>query len=122
MCVMKMILDLPKYILGGPGAVSRVGRKGATKVFKDGRKRPWVPTLTRPFQTVKRMLAPDWAQKNASYYCAQSANSRLTAPGFPRMAKVGRQKGSTERTRLIFRHRPQTSLFNKQFIILSDMA
>ena len=63
MCVMKMILDLPKYILGGPGAVSRVGRKGAMKVFKDGRKSPWVPTLTRPFQTAKRMLAPDWAQK-----------------------------------------------------------
>ena len=83
MCVMKMILDLPKYILGGPGAVSRVGRKGATKVFKDGRKRPWVPTLTRPFQTFKRMLAPDWAQKNASYYCAQSASSRLTAPWVP---------------------------------------
>ena len=27
------------------------------------------------FQTVKRMLAPDWAQKCFVYYCAQSANS-----------------------------------------------
>ena len=27
------------------------------------------------FQMVKRMLAPDWAKKNALYYCAQSANS-----------------------------------------------
>ena len=27
------------------------------------------------FQTFKRMPAPDWAQKNALYYCAQSANS-----------------------------------------------
>ena len=27
------------------------------------------------FQTVKWMLAPDWVQKNALYYCAQSANS-----------------------------------------------
>ena len=38
MCVMKMILDSPKYILGDRGAVSRVERKGATKVFKDRRK------------------------------------------------------------------------------------
>ena len=36
-------------ILGDPGAVSRVGRKGATKVFKHERKSPWVPTLTGPF-------------------------------------------------------------------------
>ena len=27
------------------------------------------------FQNFKRMPAPDWAQKNALYYCAQSANS-----------------------------------------------
>ena len=36
-------------ILGDPGAVSRAGLKGATKVFKHGRKSPWVPTLTGPF-------------------------------------------------------------------------
>ena len=36
-------------ILGDPGAVSRVGRKGGTKVFKYGRKSPWVPTLTGLF-------------------------------------------------------------------------
>ena len=36
-------------ILGDPGAVSRAGRKGATKVFKHRRKSPWVPTLTGPF-------------------------------------------------------------------------
>ena len=36
-------------ILGDPGAVSRAGRKGATKVFKYRRKSPWVPTLTGPF-------------------------------------------------------------------------
>ena len=34
------------FILGDPGAVSKVGRKGGTKVFKYGRKSPWVPTLT----------------------------------------------------------------------------
>ena len=36
-------------ILGDPGAVSRAGREGATKVFKYKRKSPWVPTLTGPF-------------------------------------------------------------------------
>ena len=62
-------------ILGDPGAVSRAVRKGATKVFNHGRKSPWVPTLTGPFPTVKGILAPNWGQKNALYYCAQSANS-----------------------------------------------
>ena len=33
-------------ILRDPGAVIRAGLKGATKVFKHGRKSPWVPTLT----------------------------------------------------------------------------
>ena len=36
-------------ILGDPGAVSRARLKGVTKVFKHGRKTPWVPTLTGPF-------------------------------------------------------------------------
>ena len=36
-------------ILGDPGAVSRAGRKGATKVFKHRRKSLWVSTLTGPF-------------------------------------------------------------------------
>ena len=31
-----------------PRAVSRAGLEGATKVFKHGRKSPWVPTLTGP--------------------------------------------------------------------------
>ena len=39
-----------QIILGDPGAVSRDGRKGATKVFKHRRKSPWVPTLAGPFQ------------------------------------------------------------------------
>ena len=58
-------------ILGDAGAVSRVARKGGTKVFKYGRESPWVPTLTELF---KRMPAPGWAQKNALYYFDQSAN------------------------------------------------
>ena len=50
-------------ILGDLGAVSRAGIKGLTEVFKRERESPWVPTLTGPFPTIKRMLAPDWAQK-----------------------------------------------------------
>ena len=37
--------------------------KGATKVFRHKQMSPWVPTLTGTFQTIKWMLAPDWAQK-----------------------------------------------------------
>ena len=40
-------------ILGDLGAVSPVGRKNATKVFKYGRKSPWVPTLTELFPKIQ---------------------------------------------------------------------
>ena len=61
-------------ILRDPGAVSRVGRKGATKVFKHGKKSPWVPTLAGPF-TNGQANAGSWLGiKKALYYCAQSAN------------------------------------------------
>ena len=57
-------------ILGDPGAVSRVGKKGAKKVFKHGQKSLWVPThQIISNQTVKRMLAPDWAQKTFVLLC-----------------------------------------------------
>ena len=36
-----------------PEAVSRVGRKGGTKVFKFGRKSPWVPTLNGTFPKIQ---------------------------------------------------------------------
>ena len=36
-------------ILGDPGALSWAGRKCATKVYKHGRKSPWVRTLTGLF-------------------------------------------------------------------------
>ena len=62
-----------RTILGDRGAVSLAGRKGATKVFTHRRKSPSVPTLTKS-QTVKRMLAPDWAQKIICII-VQSANS-----------------------------------------------
>ena len=40
-------------ILRDPGAVSRVGRKGSTKVFKYRRNSPWVPTLTELFPKIQ---------------------------------------------------------------------
>ena len=40
-------------ILGDPGAFSRIGRKGRKKVFKYGRRRPWVPTLTELFPKIQ---------------------------------------------------------------------
>ena len=62
-------------IVGDPGAVSRAGRKGATKVFKHRRKSPWVPTLTGPFPNGQAITGSWLGTKNALYYCAQSANS-----------------------------------------------
>ena len=44
---------LVAIILGDPGAVSRVGTKGGTKVFKYGQKSPWVPTLTELFPKIQ---------------------------------------------------------------------
>ena len=69
-----LIIPVP-FILGDPGAVSRAGRKGATKVFKYRRKSPWVPTLTGPFPNGQENAGSWLGTKNALYYCAQSANS-----------------------------------------------
>ena len=63
------------FILGDPGPVGRVGRKGGTKVFKYGRKSPWVPTLTELFPKIQADAGSWLGTKNALYYCAQSANS-----------------------------------------------
>ena len=52
-----------------------VGRKGGTKVFKYGRKSPWVPTLTELFPKIQADAGSWLGTKNALYYCAQSANS-----------------------------------------------
>ena len=40
-------------ILGDPGAVSGVGRKGGTNIFKYGRKSLWVPSLTELFPKIQ---------------------------------------------------------------------
>ena len=63
------------FNLGDPGAVSRVGRKGATKVFKYGRKSPRVPTLTELFPKIQADAGSWLGTKSALYYSAQSANS-----------------------------------------------
>ena len=70
-----MLWHRPSIVLGDPGAVSRVGRKGRTKVFKYGRKSPWVPTLTELFPKIQADAGSWLGTKNALYYCAQSANS-----------------------------------------------
>ena len=62
-------------ILGDPGAVSRVGRKGGTKVFKHGRTSPWVLTLTELFPKIQADAGCWLGTKIALYCCAQSANS-----------------------------------------------
>ena len=50
-------------------------KKGATKVFKYGRKSPWVPTLTKLFPEIQADAGSCLDTKNTLYYCAQSANS-----------------------------------------------
>ena len=62
-------------IFGDPGAVSRIGRKGETKVYKYRRKSSWVPNLTELFLKIQADAVSWLGTKNAFYYCAQSANS-----------------------------------------------
>ena len=59
-----------RIILGDPGAVSPVRRKGRTKVFKYGWKTPWVPTLIELFPKVQPDAGSWLGTKNALYYCA----------------------------------------------------
>ena len=61
-------------IFGDPGAVSRIGRKGETKVYKYRRKSPWAPTLTELFLKIQAD-AVSWLGTKNAFYCAQSANS-----------------------------------------------
>ena len=63
------------FILGDPGTVSQVGRKGGTKVFKYGWKSPWAPTLTELFPKILADAGSWLGTKNALYYCALSAHS-----------------------------------------------
>ena len=43
-------------ILGDTGTVSRVGRIAATKVFKHGRKSPWVPIIYKTLWSVRNRI------------------------------------------------------------------
>ena len=70
---------LVKPILGDPGAVIWTRRKGATKVFKHGQKRPRGPTLTGPFPNGQANAGSDWAQK---MLCIIVPNRRTVSPEF----------------------------------------
>ena len=55
--VVVVLVETHLPILGDPGEVSRVGRKGGTKVFKYGQKSSWVPTLTIERLPVKILIS-----------------------------------------------------------------
>ena len=57
---------------GGP--VSILGGLGAVRWFGKKRLSPGYRLSPDHFQTIQRVLTPDWAQKNALYYFAQWAN------------------------------------------------
>ena len=81
MLLLLLLLDLGgggRNILGDPGAVSRAGRKGVTKVFKHRRKSPWVPTLTGPFPNGQANAGSWLGTKNA--LCIIVPNRRTVPP------------------------------------------
>ena len=49
--------------------------KAGQKFSSMGERAPGYRLSPNYFQKFKRMPAPGWAQKNALYYCAQSANT-----------------------------------------------
>ena len=50
------------------------GERARGKFSSTSKKAPGYRLSPNYFQNFKRMPAPDWAQKKALYYCAQSAN------------------------------------------------
>ena len=66
-------------ILGDPGAVSRVGRKGTTKVFKYGQNSPWVLTLTELFPKIQAD-AGSWL--GTKKLCIIVSNGQTVSPEF----------------------------------------
>ena len=79
--------DCPYYILGDPGAVSRAGEKARRKFSSTGGKAPGYRLSPDHFQAVKRMLAPDWAQK---MLCIIVPNRRTASPEFFSWDRTGR--------------------------------
>ena len=68
------------FILGDPvRPVSRAGEKARRKFSSTGGKAPGYRLSPDHFQTVKRMLAPDWAQK---MLCIIVPNWRTASPEF----------------------------------------
>ena len=67
-------------IFGDPGAVSRIGRKGETKVYKYRRKSPWVPTLTELFPKIQAHVA-SWLDTQYML-CIIVPNRRTVSPEF----------------------------------------
>ena len=67
------------FILGDPGAVSLAGEKARRKFSSTGGKAPGYRLSPDRFQTVERMLAPDWAQK---MLCIIVPNRRTASPEF----------------------------------------
>ena len=68
--------------------VRKAGLKGVTKVFKHGRKNPWVPTLTGPFPNGQENAGSSLGTKNALSWvvfvstlrmCAYSADATFVA-------------------------------------------
>ena len=51
------------------------GERARRKFSSTGERAPGYCLSPNYFQKFKRIPAPDWGQKNALYYCAQSANS-----------------------------------------------
>ena len=62
-----------------PRAVSRVGRKGWTNVFKYARKSPWVPTLAELFPQIQAD-AGSWL--GTKMLCIIVPNRRTVSPEF----------------------------------------
>ena len=64
-----------KTVCSSSETQGQVGRKGGKKVFRYGRKSPWVPTLTELFPKIQAAGGSWLGTESALYYCAQSANS-----------------------------------------------
>ena len=119
-------------ILGDPGAVSRAGLKGATKVFKHGRKSPWVPTLTEPFPNGQDNAGSWLGTKYALYYSAQSANSfswvlfvssytTATVARFVHQAFLTRNEGTTNESKNVsYAISRSYSIYTEKILFLMD--
>ena len=66
-------------ILGDPGAVSGSGEMARRTFWSTGGRAPWYRLSPEHFETVKRILAPDWAQK---MLCIIVPNRQTASPEF----------------------------------------